>query len=128
MKIQKETIIPSLTSFAIATVLCMPAVPSAIASPRPGRATAQAKSGAPKVQHDIYGTIRSVEGAKLTIETRVKKTIQVDTKAAAESQRAVVLVVGHAVLVHGTYDTKGVFHASSVQRAKSSPALWPEDK
>ena len=118
MKTLKEKLLSTLILVALA-IVSYAVVPNV---------AAQAKSDAPDVQHDIYGTIRSVDGAKLTIETRAKKTIQVDTKAAAESQRAVVLVVGHAVLIHGTYDTKGVLHASSVQRAKPSPALWPEDK
>jgi hypothetical protein len=79
-------------------------------------------------QHAVYGTIRSVEGATLTVETRDKKMVKVNTKAAAEGQRTGVLIVGRTVLIHGTYDAKGTFQASAVQRAKSSSALWPEDK
>ncbi len=118
MNTPKEKLVSTLIAFALAIISCATAP----------MAAAQTKSDAPDVQHDIYGTVRSVDGAKLSIETRAKKTIQVDTKAAAEAQRAVVLVVGHAVLVHGAYDAKGVLRASSIQRAKSSPALWPEDK
>ncbi|GAC1634722.1 MAG: hypothetical protein NVS9B14_11070 [Candidatus Acidiferrum sp.] len=88
----------------------------------------QAKAESAAAEHEIYGTIRAVQGSTLTLETRAKKTIQVETKAANESQRAVILVVGHAVLVRGTTDAKGVVHASSIQRAKTSSALWPEDK
>ena len=127
MNKQKKKLVSALILVAFVIAPCAVAPQRASASPRPNRA-AQAKSGAPDVQHDIYGTIRSVEGAKLTIETRAKKTVQVDTKTANEAQRAVVLIIGHAVLVHGTYDAKGILHASSVQRAKPSPALWPEDK
>lgn len=128
MKAQKEKLVSTLIFFAVVIVPCTVSPRSAESSPRANRAAAQAKTEAADVQHDIYGTIRSVDGAKVTIETRAKKTIQVDTKAANEAQRAVVLVVGHAVLVRGAYDKKGVLHASSVQRAKLSPALWPEDK
>jgi hypothetical protein len=127
MKDRKEIIIRSLVVAALASALYFPAAQFSAASPGANRAT-QAKPDAVEVQHDIYGTVREVKGSTLTIETRAKKTIQVDTKAAADAQRAVVLVVGHTVLVHGSYDTKGILHASSVQRAKPSPALWPEDK
>ena len=126
---RKQKLLPPLTFFALALVLCVLAIQPLAASPRASQAAAaQAKSDAVEVRHVIYGTVRSVEGSKFTIETRAKKTIQIDTKAAIDGQRSVVLIVGHAVLVHGTYDAKGVLHASSVQKAKSSSALWPEDK
>ena len=127
MKNPKEILTRSLTLVAVATALYFPAARYSAASPGSNRVP-QAKTDSADVQHDIYGTVREVKGSSLTIETRAKKTIQVETKAAADAQRAVVLVVGHTVLVHGTYDTKGVLHASSVQRAKASPSLWPEDK
>lgn len=129
MKNRKQKLLSSLTFFSLSVVLCVLATQRLAASPRASQAAAaQAKSDTVEVRHAIYGTVRSVEGSKFTIETRAKKTIQVDTKAATDAKRSVVLIVGHAVLVHGTYDTKGVLHASSVQKAKSSSALWPEDK
>jgi len=81
-----------------------------------------------ETQRAVYGTIRSIDGSTLTIETRDKKMVKVNTKAAIESQRAGVLIVGRTVLVHGSYDAKGMLQASAIQRAKASPTLWPEDK
>lgn len=95
------------------------------------RALARTQAATPEskaAQHAIYGTIRSVEGSTLTIETRDKKMVKVNTKNAVESQRIGVLIVGRVVLIHGTYDAKGTLEASTIQRAKSSQALWPEDK
>ena len=89
---------------------------------------AQASQEAKEVQHDVYGTVRGIEGSTLTIETRAKKIIYVDIKSAVEGHRSVVMVVGRAVVVHGAYDAKGTLHASAVQRAKDSASLWPEDK
>jgi hypothetical protein len=89
---------------------------------------AQGVREAKEAEHEIYGTIRSVEGDHLSIEIRSKKVIQVDIKAAIEGHRSVVPVVGRTLAVRGTYDKKGVLHASMVQRAKDSVALWPEDK
>ncbi|HLK04586.1 MAG TPA: hypothetical protein VKT53_09110 [Candidatus Acidoferrum sp.] len=87
-----------------------------------------AESAKTETQHALYGTIRSIEGSALTIETRDKKMVKVNTKAASESQRTGVLVVGRTILIHGSYDAKGILQASAIQRAKSSPTLWPEDK
>jgi hypothetical protein len=81
-----------------------------------------------ETQRAVYGTIRSIDGSTLTIETRDKKMVKVNTKAAVESQRTGVLIVGRAVLIHGSYDAKGLLQASAIQRAKASPTLWPEDR
>lgn len=89
---------------------------------------AQTSREAKDTEHEIYGTIRSVEGARLSIETRSKKVIQVDLKAALDGHRSVVPVVGRSLVVRGTYDKKGVLHASAAQRAKDSASLWPDDK
>lgn len=99
--------------------------PSPAAFAKNPQATDSAKS---ENQHAVYGTIRSVDGATLTIESRDKKMIKVNIKSAVEAQRIGVLIVGRAVLIHGSFDAKGTFQASAVQRAKSSQALWPEDK
>ncbi len=97
--------------------------PSAFAR-TPQAAAPQSK----ETQRAVYGTIRSIDGSTLTIETRDKKMLKVNTKAALESQRTGVLIVGRAVLIHGSYDAKGLLQASAIQRAKASPTLWPEDK
>ena len=83
---------------------------------------------AKEAEHEIYGTIRSIEGDRLSIETRSRKIIQVDIKAAIEGHRSVVPVLGRSLAIRGTFDKKGALHASVVQRAKDSASLWPEDK
>jgi hypothetical protein len=103
----------------------------AFLAPAPSSFARTPQAAAPQskeTQHAVYGTIRSVEGSTLTIETRDKKMLKVNTKPAIESQRTGVLIVGRAVLIHGSYDAKGTLQASAIQRAKSSPSLWPEDK
>jgi len=85
----------------------------------PQSAAAESK----ETRRAVYGTIRSIEGSTLTIETRDKKMLKVNTKSAIESQRAGVLIVGRTVLIHGSYDAKGMLQASAIQRAKPSPAL-----
>jgi len=108
--------------FFVAAGFLAPA-PSSFAK-TPQSAAAESK----ETRRAVYGTIRSIEGSTLTIETRDKKMLKVNTKSAIESQRAGVLIVGRTVLIHGSYDAKGMLQASAIQRAKPSPALWPEDK
>jgi hypothetical protein len=78
-------------------------------------------------QHQIYGTIRSLEGSQLTIETRDKRIVKIDATAAAKSHRLAVLEVGRTIIASGLYDAKQVLHAERIQRAKASPAVWPAD-
>lgn len=79
-------------------------------------------------QHQLYGTISRIEGSQVTIEARNQRTVQVDAAAAIKSSRIIILSVGRAVNVQGSYDEKGVMHAQSIQRAKSSQAGWPPDR
>jgi hypothetical protein len=118
------------SAFALAHAILFFAV-AAFFAPSPSAFAKNPQAAAPESndsQHALYGTIRSIDGSTLTIETRAKKVVQVKIKSAVEAQRSAVLIVGRAVLIHGTYDAKGTFQASAVQRAKSSQALWPEDK
>jgi|HubBroStandDraft_6_1064221.scaffolds.fasta_scaffold1390947_1 hypothetical protein len=82
----------------------------------------------PASLHQIYGTIRSIKGSQLTMETRDKRMVTVDATAAIKTYRAVVLGVDRTINVSGTYDTKGVLHAEAIQRAKSSPESWLADR
>jgi len=77
--------------------------------------------------HQVYGTIRRVEGSQLTVEARDRQMVQVDATAAIKSYRTIVLAAGRAVNVLGLYDAKGVLHAQSIQRAKRASAAWPPD-
>ncbi len=78
--------------------------------------------------HQVYGIIRHVDGSQITIEAREQRMVQVDTTSAIRSYRTIILAVGRAVNVLGSYDAKGVLHAQSIQRAKSSSAGWPPDR
>ena len=78
--------------------------------------------------HQIYGTIRSINSDRLTLETREKRLVEVDAAPAIKTYRSSVLNVGGTVIVQGQYDVKGVLHAETIQRAKVSPAIWPNDR
>lgn len=78
--------------------------------------------------HQVYGVIRQVDGSQITIEARDQRMVQVDAVPATQGNRTIILAVGRAVNVLGSYDAKGVLHAQSIQRAKSSSAGWPPDR
>lgn len=78
--------------------------------------------------HRVYGIIRHVDGSQITIEAREQRMVQVDAASAIQSYRTIILAVGRAINVLGSYDAKGVLHAQSIQRAKSSSVGWPPDR
>jgi hypothetical protein len=71
-------------------------------------------------EQGLIGTLRSMNGSNLAIETREGRTVTVDAKTAIESHHAVPLVVGRAFYVRGRYDAKGVLHAETILQAKES--------
>lgn len=78
--------------------------------------------------HQIFGTIRSIKGARFELETRDKRTVTCDAAEAIKDHRTVILAVGQPVAVSGQYDQKGVLKAETIQRAKASAAVWPVDR
>ncbi|HLJ27648.1 MAG TPA: DUF5666 domain-containing protein [Candidatus Angelobacter sp.] len=78
-------------------------------------------------QHEIFGTISSVNGSQVTVQTRTGSLLQVDASLAIQNDQCIGLEVGAAVDVQGTFDANGTLLANSIQRAKDSPALWPSD-
>jgi hypothetical protein len=87
-----------------------------------------AKGTEQSATHEIHGTIRSMKGYRLTVETRDKKLVQVDAEPAVRAHRSVSLVVNHAIDAVGTTDKAGVLHADTIQHAKPSPSIWPPDR
>ena len=79
-------------------------------------------------EHRLSGKIVSLKGSLLEMETRDKRTVQVDAAPAIKSHRAHVLVVGGMITAFGSYDTKGVLHAKGISRAKRLPVAWPQDR
>jgi len=78
-------------------------------------------------QHEIFGTISSINGSQFTLQTRTGSLVNVDASVAIQNDLSIGLEVGGAVDVQGTIDASGVLLASSIQRAKDSPDLWPSD-
>lgn len=78
-------------------------------------------------QHEIFGAISSINGSQFTLQTRTGSLITVDASVAIQNDLSNGVEVGGAVDVQGTIDSSGVLLANSIQRAKDSPDLWPND-
>jgi outer membrane protein assembly factor BamB len=77
--------------------------------------------------HAVYGRLKSVDKAMLTLETRTG-TLTVDTAPALKAETSALPVVGRAYLARGEYDDEGVLHAVAVSRVKDDPELWKADR
>lgn len=125
----KRTLLPAAQIFFVGA-LAMANLAGLLAASTPAAAqeSNQNKSGEKPGTNEIYGTIHEIKGARLTVETRAGKLIQVDATAAQQGHRCAALVVGHAIDAVGTMDKAGVLHAESIQHAKPSSAMWPPDR
>ncbi len=76
---------------------------------------------------DLYwGTIRAVEGDRLTVELRTGKTISVDLSEAIKQQTTIDPVVGRKVVINGSIDQSGVLRAKTLGRAGKPTDAAPD--
>ena len=76
----------------------------------------------------ITGILSKIDGPKLTIRTRLGRTVLVDdTDAAKAYQMFLPLRLGLPLMIKGTYDSAGTLHAVAILLAKDSPLSWPQD-
>jgi hypothetical protein len=79
-------------------------------------------------QHEIYGTVKSILGNAITIETRNRGDITIDSTKASEKFDKAQPWVGHAMMARGTYAADGSMRADIVMHAKDHPVMWPADR
>jgi hypothetical protein len=96
--------------------------------PQPQGAAAASNDNAGIWEHQLSGRILSAKGSQLEVETRDKRSVEVDAATAINSHRTNVLSAGGFITAVGAYDAKGVFHAQTIQRAKNSTKTWPADR
>jgi hypothetical protein len=82
----------------------------------------------PAALHEITGTVQSIDGFTIMIVNRAGDVIQVEGSAAFANFQAAPPAVGHAILVRGTIDDKGIVHATALMHAKDSPIMWQADR
>jgi hypothetical protein len=78
-------------------------------------------------EHEIFGSITTIDGSQFTLQTRTGSLVEVDASIAIQKELSANLLVGGAVEVRGTFDGNGVLRATVIQRTKDSPDLWPND-
>jgi len=78
-------------------------------------------------QHEITGTVKSIDGLLITIQTR-HGTAKVDASAARSGFDFAKPWVGHAMLARGTYAADGTMAASVIMHAKDHPVMWQADR
>lgn len=79
-------------------------------------------------EHEIYGTVRSMNGADIVIAKRTGEVLHIDATDAQKTFRFAEPSVAHALIARGTFDKSGVMQASTILHAKDSAALWPSDR
>lgn len=79
-------------------------------------------------QHEIFGTVRSITGAVITVAKRDGEMLRVDATDAMKGFRFAQPRVGHALVARGRYTQAGVLKAKTLLHAKDNPGLWPEDR
>src|SRR6185312_3977740 len=79
-------------------------------------------------EHEIHGTVRAIDGAKLTVEKRDGTTLAVDASRAQALYAKAEPQIGKGLVARGTYSTAGVLDANTVLHAKADPSMWYPDR
>jgi hypothetical protein len=78
--------------------------------------------------HEIYGKVARIRGSSIVLRTRAGHIVTVDGGRAMQEHNSTEFFVGNAIGVDGSWRPGGVMRASTIFRAKDSPALWPDDR
>jgi hypothetical protein len=79
------------------------------------------------VTHQVHGVVVSMDSMTLRLRLRDGRVVAVDLRQAAAAHATGVLPIGKAVVVYGTIDKRGVFHATSVGHTSQNPKDWTPD-
>lgn len=79
-------------------------------------------------EHEIFGTVRAIDGAKVLLQKRDGNKVTVDTTPAAAKFDKAEPAIGRALVARGTYTPAGVLKARAILHAKSNPAMWYADR
>jgi hypothetical protein len=82
----------------------------------------------PEPGPELYGTVTKIRGSSITLRTRAGRSVIVDGAPAMKERNSTQFFVGSAIGIDGTWGPGGVMRASTIFRAKESPALWPDDR
>jgi hypothetical protein len=111
----------TLSIFGLGTA----AASSALPTPKP---PVDMRAKLARGEHEIYGKVRAINDAKLTVEKRDGSTLTVDVSGAEAKFRKAEPSIGQALLARGTYDGEGVLIANTILHAKPNPRMWYSDR
>lgn len=95
--------------------------------PQPDAAWAE-NNPASSWRNRVTGKVLSVAGTTAQLAIRQERSIELDASVAIQEHKVNAFKAGAFITAVGAYDTKGVFHARAIFRAKSLPSAWPPDK
>ncbi|HYK52205.1 MAG TPA: hypothetical protein VEV38_01575 [Candidatus Eremiobacteraceae bacterium] len=79
------------------------------------------------VTHQVHGVVVSVKATTLRLRLRDGRIVDIDLTAATAAHTTGMLPIGKAVVVYGTIDNRGFFHATSVGHTSQNPKDWTPD-
>ncbi len=75
----------------------------------------------------LHGIVVSLAGNVLTLRLRNGQTESVDIQAAQAAHHTGILAKGGAVVVYGSRDAAGTFHAASIGHSSPNEKDWAPD-
>jgi hypothetical protein len=79
-------------------------------------------------EHEIYGTVRSMEGNAIVVAKRNGEPLRIDASEARRVSHYAPASLGHALIARGTYDKSGALLADTILHAVNHSAMWPQDR
>ncbi|MBV9992360.1 MAG: PQQ-binding-like beta-propeller repeat protein [Alphaproteobacteria bacterium] len=79
-------------------------------------------------EHEIYGTVRGIQGPVVALRKRDGSMVSVDVSGAEARHAKAQPQIGKALVARGKYLSSGALAADVVLHAKSSPAMWYPDR
>ena len=79
------------------------------------------------IVHQVHGVVIGVNRDALRLRLRDGREMVIDIGRALAARHAGVLPIGGAVVVYGSIDRAGTFHATSVGHTSQNPKDWTPD-
>lgn len=93
----------------------------------PVSAPTLARAPLPDGQHEVFGTVKAINGTNITVARRDGSLISVDMRPAIDNERFASPTVGHGVRLRGSL-AGNAMTAQYVMHAKDNPVTWRPDR
>jgi hypothetical protein len=89
---------------------------------------AMTPSKTPVHGNQVTGRVLRVSGDEVIVQQHSGAHVTIDAKGAQDARQSALILKGLIITAEGELDAHGVLHATTIVRAKPSPALWPPDQ